>query len=102
MEIKPVKRLFVENFRPNTTHNALLDLFQEKGKVDSITLHTGRRGDPLGYAFVVMENDCDAVRALRDLNNSDWNGLRLTVTSADYPTPVRRGFSGAPCAKSHR
>src|SRR6185437_14134280 len=80
-----MKRLFVENFRSNTTHSALLELFREKGRVDSITLYASRNGDPLGYAFVVMENDGEAASALRELNNSNWNGIRLTVTAADYP-----------------
>ena len=93
-----MKRLFVDNFRSNTTHGALLELFQGKGKVDSITLYTARSGDPLGYAFVVMENDCEAACAMRDLNDANWNGVRLTVTAADYPRPERRGFSGGPCA----
>ncbi len=98
-----MKRLFVENFRSNTTQTALLELFREKGKVDSITLHAGQTGDPLAYAFVVMENDREAACALRELNNSNWNGIRLTVTAADYPKRERRGFSGGPCVhpKSH-
>lgn len=98
-----MRRLFVENFRSSTTHSALLELFREKGKVDSITLYSNKAGDMYGYAFVVMENDSEAANALRELNNSNWNGIRLTVTAADYPRPVRRGFSGAPCAfaRSH-
>lgn len=89
-----MKRLFVENFRPNTTHEALRELFQDKGKVDSVTLYAGRSGDPLSYAFVVMENDGEAVSAMRDLNASSWNGFRLTVTPADRAEPKRQGFSG--------
>ena len=97
-----MKRLFVENFRASTSHQAILDLFQTKGKVDSVTLHAGRGGGALAYAFVVMENEADAKSAICTLNDSQWNGVRLTVTSAQ-PVPARNlGFSGGASALSRK
>lgn len=97
-----MKRLFVENFRSNTTYQAILDLFQSMGVVDSVTLHTSPGGDSLGYAFVVMENDREATSAISAFNNKTWNGIPLIVTLADWIRPRVRGFSGGYCALAHR
>src|SRR4051812_9306427 len=97
-----MKRLFVENFRVTTTHQSILDLFRTKGVVESVTLHTSRTGDSLGYAFVVMENDGEADSAIGSFNNKHWNGVRLTVTQADWSIPRSRGFSGGHCALAYK
>ncbi len=97
-----MKRLFIENFDRTTTQEAILDLFKSRGKVDSVTLHTGSRGESLGYAFVVMENDGEAVQAMRALNNKPWNGSRLTVTPADQPSMRSAGFSGGASVLSRK
>jgi RNA recognition motif-containing protein len=88
-----MKRLFVENFRDTTTYESIVDLFQSKGKVESVTIHTDRSGAS-SHAFVAMENDVEASTAIRTLNNSNWNGLRLTVTSAQQPPLRLPGFRG--------
>ena len=97
-----MKRLFVENFSSTTTQQAILDLFQGKGKVDSVTLHPGRSGDSQGYALVVMENDQDAKSAICALNNTRWNGVRLTVTRANRVASRPSGFSGGSLERKQR
>lgn len=97
-----MKRLFVENFRPSTTHQSILDLFESKGKVGSVTMHTSSQGDSLGYAFVEMENDADASSAIRAFNAKIWNGIRLAVTLADWTVPRARGFSGGSSMLAYR
>ena len=92
-----MRKLFVENFRGTTTHQSILELFQTKGKVDSVTVHTDRHGVGLSYAFVEMENDREASNAICSLNNSVWNGSRLTVTAAVHSAEHTAGFSGGSC-----
>ena len=73
-----------------TTEASLQTLFHDAGKVESVQIPPG---ESPSHAFVVMECETDAARAIHALNGTQWNGLRLTVTQAG-PVAGLRGFGG--------
>jgi RNA recognition motif-containing protein len=88
------RRLFVDNFSPDTTPEALEKLFQTSGKVESVTFPPLPISQLPSHAFVVMTDGPSAAKAIQTLNNTKWNGLRLTVTHAGPSVQVAGGFSG--------
>jgi len=88
------RRIFVDNFAPATTKETLEELFKVTGSVESVMIPpqvTIKKA--ITHAFVVMESENGATEAIRRLNNSSWNGFRLTVTHAG-PVAAGAGFTG--------
>lgn len=77
-------RLFVDNLPPGTTEEALRALFERNaGAVVNVSIITDRRsGDSHGYAFVEMETDAGAARAVTRVHGHLIHGLPLHVSPA--------------------
>lgn len=77
-------RLFVDNLPAGTTEEALRALFERQaGTVVHVSIMTDRRsGDSHGYAFVEMETDEAADRAVTRLHGHLIHGLPLHVSVA--------------------
>jgi len=88
-----VKNIFVGNLDFNSTEEAVRGLFEQYGQVNSARIMTDREtGRSRGFAFVEMENEADADRAIQALNGYNMDGRPLNVNEA-RPKPDR-GFGG--------
>lgn len=77
------KRLFVGNLPFATTNEQLRELFERFGACESATVVTDRvSGRSRGFGFVEMASDDDASRAVSELDGSDYQGRKLTVSAA--------------------
>jgi RNA recognition motif-containing protein len=89
------KKLYVGNLSYNTTEDQLHTLFNEVGPVESVALITDRQtGQSKGFAFVEMQNNADAQKAIESLNNKEVDGRALTVNEARPPKPREFGGGG--------
>ena len=89
------RRIFIDNYGPETTRETLEALFRISGPVESVNIPpTVSIKETVKHAFVVMMDSLDAAKAIDRLNNTDWNGSRLTVTFAGPITRVSKGFGG--------
>lgn len=88
------KNVYVGNLPVSMGEAELKELFEQKGAVDSVTVirdyDTGRSR---GFAFVDMETDEDALKAIEALNEFSLDGRSLTVNEAK-PKTDRRGGGG--------
>ena len=85
------KRLFVGNLPFATTDDQLRELFARIGPCDSATVVTDRvSGRSRGFGFVEMASDDDAARAISELDGTECEGRKLTVSAAhDRPAGGR-------------
>jgi len=88
-----VKNIFVGNLDFNVTEEAVRNLFERYGAVNSARIMTDRdTGRSRGFAFVEMENETEADQAISALNGYTMDGRALNVNEA-RPKPDR-GFGG--------
>src|SRR6476660_476815 len=88
------KNIYVGNLVWDATHDDLLELFGQFGKVTRAQVVTDREtGRSRGFGFVEMENDAEAQKAIEGLNNSNHNDRPLTVNEA-RPREERSGGGG--------
>ena len=73
-------RLFVQNLSYRTNYADLEELFSKHGKV--LESYFPHRRDGRCYAYVVMESEADAQRAIKALNGKPFNGLAMRVQVA--------------------
>ena len=89
--------IFVAKLNYSTQVDTLQELFEEFGDVDSCKIIMDREtGRSKGYGFVEMPNDAEALAAISELNDSDFDGAQIVVKKAN-PSPNndrRRGGGG--------
>jgi RNA recognition motif-containing protein len=91
------KRLYVGNLPYSITESALQEMFSEAGPVGSVKLITDRdTGRSKGFAFVEMETEEAAERAIAEFNGRKLEGRPLTVNEAkpQQPREERMGSGG--------
>jgi cold-inducible RNA-binding protein len=91
------KRLYVGNLPYSITESALQEMFSEAGPVGSVKLITDRdTGRSKGFAFVEMETEEAAERAIAEFNGRKLEGRPLTVNEAkpQQPREERTGGGG--------
>ena len=87
------KRLFVGNLNFSTTEHDLRDAFGPFGNVLGADVVTDRAtGQSRGFAFVEVEDDGDAKRAVRELDGSSLNGRSIKVDEARERSNAGGGF----------
>ncbi|MFK7742390.1 MAG: RNA recognition motif domain-containing protein, partial [Planctomycetota bacterium] len=86
------KRLYVGNLSFQTTEDVLRDAFAADGRqVAEVKIMLERdTGRSRGFAFVEMENDEDAQKAVDAMNGADVDGRPLRVNEAQ----PRQDFGG--------
>lgn len=86
-------RLYVGNVPYQATEADLERLFSDAGViVDNVNLIRDREsGQSRGFAFVEIENDEDARRAIRACDGKDFLGRNLVVNEARPPRESGRG-----------
>lgn len=78
------KKLYVGNVPFTTTEAELRSLFEQYGGIESVNVITDREtGRPRGFAFIEMEDDSSAEKAMRALDGSDLGGRNLRVNEAN-------------------
>lgn len=98
------KRLFVAGLSDNASEETIKAIFAPVGAVESVTVITDRMSGRPRFAFVEMEKDEDAQKAIQTLNDQPHDGRNLIVNEArpreeNRPRPGGfdrggRGFGG--------
>ncbi|MDD2709732.1 MAG: RNA-binding protein [Verrucomicrobiae bacterium] len=79
-------KLYVGNLSFQTTEENLKQLFSEHGNVTGAQLITDKiTGNSRGFAFVTMENEEIAAKAIQAMNGKNVDGRNLTVNEARPP-----------------
>lgn len=90
------RKLYVGNLPYEAGENDLHELFARVGGVESVSVMRDQAtGRGRGFAFVEMNTEEGAQKAISELNDSQMGGRNLTVNEA-RPRPVRSsgGFGG--------
>jgi cold-inducible RNA-binding protein len=88
------RKLYVGNLPYTVGEADLQELFARVGGVESVTVMRDQAtGRARGFAFVEMNTDDGAQKAISELNASDFGGRNLTVNEA-RPKPARSGGFG--------
>lgn len=89
-----MKKIFVGNLDFGATEEAVRELFQAYGTVESVRIMTDRdTGRSRGFAFVEMSDSAEADRAIENLNGREMGGRSLNVNEA-RPKPEGGGPYG--------
>ncbi|GCE45935.1 RNA recognition motif-containing protein [Thermosporothrix hazakensis] len=76
-------KIYVGNLSYQTDSQNLSSLFERMGQVDSAQVVTDRdTGRSRGFGFVEMANDQEAYEAIQNLNGTEFEGRRITVSEA--------------------
>ena len=85
-------KLYVGNLSYNTSEDDLRDLFAQAGTVKSATLIRDRdTGRSKGFAFVEMETQEEAEKAISQFHGTQFQDRALTVNMARPREERRRG-----------
>jgi len=85
------RKLYVGNLPYEIGENDLQELFARVGGVESVSVMRDQAtGRARGFAFVEMNTDEGAQKAIDELNASELGGRSLTVNEA-RPRPERGG-----------
>jgi RNA recognition motif-containing protein len=75
--------LFVANISHTVKDDALKALFSEFGEVISVKIIGDKyTGESKGFGFVEMQNDNQAMDAIKKLTNAEFFGRKLVVSKA--------------------
>ena len=94
--------IYVGNLPRTATEETLRMIFENHGSVDSIRIMLDKfTNEPRGFAFVTMENDDEATKAIEALNDYVLEGRNLKVSEARPPenrnrAPRSGGFNRGP------
>ena len=90
------RKLFVGNLPFTTGEAELQDLFEQAGAIESVrVMRDQATGRARGFAFVEMQTDEDAQKAITQFNGTDMGGRQLVVNEA-RPKPEFAGSGGGP------
>ena len=75
--------IYVGNLNYRIRENDLRNLMEDFGPVESVKVIKDRdTGRSKGFAFIEMQNDDDAQRAIDELNEKEFEGRQLVVKVA--------------------
>ncbi|MDR2916622.1 MAG: RNA-binding protein [Tannerella sp.] len=75
--------IYVGNLNYRVRENDLKSVMEQFGAVDSVKVVKDREtGRSKGFAFVEMQNDDDAKRAIEELNEKEFEGRQMVVKEA--------------------
>lgn len=91
------KKLYVGNLLYEVTDDELKELFGQAGPVTSSSvIRFADTGRSKGFAFVEMETEEGAQKAIDTLNGTDFKGRKLVVSEARPPKPRDFGNDRGP------
>ena len=89
-------KLYVGNLPYETSESDLQALFEAAGAVASVNIVRDRStGQARGFAFVEMNDDDGARRAISELDRHEFGGRSLTVNEAKPMVPRGDGGGGS-------
>jgi cold-inducible RNA-binding protein len=88
------RKLFVGNLPFSTSEAELQDLFAQAGAIESVrVMRDQATGRARGFAFVEMQSEDAAQKAISQFNGADMGGRALVVNEA-RPKPEFAGSGG--------
>jgi len=85
--------IYVANLSYGVDEAGLKELFEVHGEVSSAKVITDREtGRSRGFGFVEMPNDAEGLKAIKELNETEFDGKALAVNVAK-PKTERRDFN---------
>ena len=88
-------KLYVGNLPYETTESDLQTLFASAGQVSTVNIVRDRAtGQARGFAFVEMNDEDGARKAITDLDQHQLGGRSLTVNEAKPMAPRSNGGGG--------
>ncbi len=85
-------KLYVGNLSYQTSESDLQALFERAGAVATVNIVRDRiTGQPRGFAFVEMNDDDGARRAITEFDKHEFGGRNLTVNEARPMAPRGNG-----------
>jgi RNA recognition motif-containing protein len=95
-------KLYIGNMSFDTNEDELRTLFSEAGTVGSVDIIKDRdTGRPKGFAFITMNNQAEAEKAISMFNEKNLHDRPLTVNIA-RPREERSGGSRFQSGSTHR
>lgn len=95
-------KLYIGNMSYDTTEDELRTLFSEAGTVGSVDIIKDRdTGRPKGFAFITMNSQAEAEKAISMFNEKTINDRALTVNIA-RPREERSGGGRFQSGSTHR
>jgi RNA recognition motif-containing protein len=86
--------IYVSNLSYGVNDADLSELFKEYGEVSSAKVITDREtGKSRGFGFVEMPNEAEALKAIKELNDVEYDSKVITVNVAK-PKTERRSDGG--------
>jgi RNA recognition motif-containing protein len=77
-------KIFIGGLLYDTEENVVRELFEKYGTIDSVNLIPDRKpGFNKGFGYVEMPDDSEATKAIEELNGTEVNGKKITVSVAD-------------------
>ena len=75
--------IYVGNLNYQVDEYQLGEVMKDFGTVNSVKLIIDREtGRSRGFAFVEMENDAEATRAIEELNGAEFEGITMVIKEA--------------------
>lgn len=75
--------IYVGNLSFKVNEDDLRQVFEEYGELNSVKIITDKySGKSKGFAFVVMDNDAEAKRAIEELNGHELGERQIIVNEA--------------------
>lgn len=88
-------KLYVGNLSYDTTEEQIKELISKSGSVESVSLITDKfSGRSKGFAFVEMESEEDAKKAISEANGTELDGRAIMVNEARPPRHNRSSGFG--------
>lgn len=88
-------KLFIVGFPRDFGQIALVELFSIHGVVNTVTLVTDKEtGEPKGYAFITMNDEAGARRAIQTLNGTTIGGRTLSVRFVEKKQGLKLAGTG--------
>jgi RNA recognition motif-containing protein len=85
-------KLYVGNLPYSVSNSDLEDLFSQVGQVQSATVITDKfSGQSKGFGFVEMASEEEAMKAIRQFNDTELKGRNIKVNEAK---PRESSFGG--------
>ena len=85
--------IYIANLSYGVTDADLKELFQEYGEISSANVITDKlTGRSRGFGFVEMPNESEALKAIKELNEVEYDG-KVIVVNAAKPKTERKSFN---------
>ena len=86
--------IFVGNLATQVSDQELEDLFEAYGELKSVKIIRDMSGVSKGFGFVEMKDKTAGETAIKELNEKELGGKKLTVNEARPKSDNRRGGGG--------